>query len=141
MKSGLKIYTSYVTQKNVESAIRQEILPIFIIRNIRNSEVIGKYSGTAVHFFQLAPSDMLFRNKRDGKIDMYDYKKLYTIEMSSVNFQDTIERLEFLASICNTDRVVLMGYGRDRETCHRSALADILNLSGILENSVDEIEL
>lgn len=141
MKSGLRIFTSYVSQNNVASAIRQEILPVFIIRNIKNSEVIGKYSGTAVHFFQLSPSDMLFRNKRDGKISMEDYKKLYTIEMSEVSFQDIIERLEFLASICNTNRVVLMGYGHNKDNCHRSVLAEILNNSGLLEQPVEEIEL
>lgn len=141
MKSNLVLYTSYVTKENISEAVSRGLLPIFILRNIRNSEVCGKWSGSAIHFYSLAPSDDLYQRWRDGKIGLEDYKKNYAIEVSNVKFQDIIERLGYLCEICNASGAVLMGYGESYENSHRSTLAEILNASGLLEGKVEEIKL
>ena len=139
MKSKLKIYTSYVSPLTLEAVIKNNILPIFIIRSIYNSQLIGRYSDTALHFKNLSPSDNLFRNKRDGIISDLEFKKGYIIEMSRVNFHEIIKRLDYLASLSGAAGVVLMGYGSSYESCHRKILAELLNGSGLLENNIKEL--
>lgn len=139
MKSNLKIYTSYVSPDNLKSVIEANYLPIFILRNISNSTLIGKWSGTAVHFKQLSPSNELYQAMRDNKITTKTYHEKYKKEISGVNLKELIEKLEFLASVCNGKGVVLMSYGWNYEKCHRSALSDILNNSNLLINKVTEI--
>lgn len=139
MKSKLKIYTSYVSPLTLEAVVKKNILPIFIIRSIHNSQLIGKYSDTAIHFKNLAPSDTLFRNRRDGIISDIEFKKGYIIEMSRVNFQETIRKLDYLASLSGASGVVLMGYGSSYESCHRKILSELLNGSGLLENNIKEL--
>lgn len=139
MKSKLKIYTSYVSPLTLKSIIASNLLPIFIVRSIYNSQLIGQYSDTAVHFKILAPSDKLFQNRRDGIISDLEFKKGYVIEMSRVNFQDIIRKLDHLASISGASGVVLMGYGSAYDTCHRKLLSELLNGSGLLENDIKEL--
>lgn len=139
MKSGLEIKTSFVSPITLQVFIEHGYLPIFIIRNIGNSTLIGKYSGTAVHFKNLAPSTELFRAKRDSLIPQEEFTKRYIIEMSEVNFPEIIRKLEYLKEISGSRGIVLLGYGSDDKICHRSALAGILNESGLLEKRVTEI--
>ena len=139
MKSKLRIYTSYVSPLTLEVITKNNILPIFIIRSIHNSQLIGKYSDTALHLKSLAPSDMLYRSKRDGIISDLEFKKGYIIEMSRINFQEVVRRLDYLASLSGASGVVLMGYGSSYESCHRKILAELLNGSGLLENDIKEL--
>lgn len=139
MKSKLKIYTSYVSPANLQLIVEKNLLPIFIIRSIHNSQLIGKYSDSSIHFKILAPSDQLFRDRRDGKISDLEFKKGYIVEMSRVNFQEVIRRIDYLASLCGASGVVLMGYGQQYDTCHRKTLSELLNGSGLLENSIKEL--
>ena len=141
MKSKLHIYTSYVSPMTLDVFVKNNILPIFIIRSIHNSQLIGKYSDTLIHFKDLAPSGELYRARRDGLIGDLEFNKKYVIEMSEINFQDIIKRLDYLASLCGADSVVLLGYGMDYERCHRKLLAELLNASGLLENNIKEIVL
>lgn len=141
MKSKLNIYTSFVSPKTLDLFIGSNILPIFIIRSIHTSKLIGMYSDTSIHFKELSPSNSLYQAKRDGLIGMTDFEKRYTIEMSEINFQDVIKRLDYLASLCNASGVVLMGYGEDPNQCHRKTLMDLLNYSDLLENKIREAEL
>lgn len=139
MKSKLEIKTSFVSPITLKIFSEQGYLPIFIIRNIKPSELIGKYSDTSIHFKNLAPSNELFRAKRDSIIDFEEFSKRYIIEVSEVNLQKIIERLEYLAGLSGAKGVVLLGYGSDNKICHRSILASLLNESGLLENRVTEI--
>jgi len=142
MKSNIKIHTSFVSPVTLDLFIRNNYLPIFIIRSIGNSELIGRFSGTAVHFKQLSPSAELFRAKRDLMIDFTEFSKRYIIELSSnIDFQEIIEKLEYLANLSNARGVVLLGYGSDNTKCHRSILAELFNSSGYLENKVTEFIL
>lgn len=139
MKSNLKLYTSFVSPVNVPNLIKNDYLPIFIIRSIRGSKLIGEFEGTAIHFPQLAPSRELLWSVRDGKIDRLEFNKKYTIEMSRLNLFETIKKLEYLAKISNAKGVVLLGYGSDPDKCHRSVLSNILNGLGIMAD-VEEIK-
>lgn len=139
MKSKLNLYTSFVSPMTLDATVKANILPVFIIRSIHNSQLIGQYSDTAIHFKQLAPSTELFRARRDGLITFLEFQKKYVIEMSEINFQDTIKRLDYLASLCNASGVVLMGYGSDYNLCHRKILSELLNSSDLLENVITEL--
>lgn len=139
MKSKLNIYTSYVSPTTLRTIVDNNLLPIFIVRSIYNSQLIGRWSDTAIHFKILAPSDKLYQNKRDGKISELDFKKYYVIEMSKINFQDIIKKLDNLANLSGANGVVLMGYGSSYDSCHRKLLSELLNGSGLLENKIKEL--
>lgn len=139
MSYQLQVKTSFVCPMNTFILPKCGYLPIFIIRSIYRSDLIGKYSGTAVHMKELAPSNELFRAKRDGLIGMEEFAKRYIIEMSEVNLRDVISRFDYLASLSGAKGVVLMGYGSDDTLCHRSILRDLLNDTGLLIERVTEI--
>ena len=139
MKSKLKIYTSYVSPMTLRAIVDNNLLPVFVIRSIYNSQLIGRWSDTAIHFKNLAPSDKLFQNRRDGLITELEFKKYYVIEMSRVNFQEAIKKLDNLAQLSGANGVVLMGYGSSYESCHRKLLSELLNGSGLLENTIKEL--
>lgn len=136
---NLQVKTSYVSPINLQVFPENGYLPIFIVRNISNSPLIGQYSGTAVHFRCLAPSSDLLRLKRNGIIGREDFEKRYIIEMSGVNFPDVIGRLNYLMKISDARGIILMGYGADDKECHRSILRDLLNDSGLIGERVTEL--
>ena len=140
MKSELKINTSFVSPATLERFRCNNILPIFIVRNIENSELIGQYSGSPVHLKELSPSNELFRKKRDKALSIDEFKKLYAIEITErVDLKRIIDKLESLVELSGARSVVLLGYGSDYDSCHRSVLAKILNGSGLLEKPVKEL--
>lgn len=124
---NLKIYTGFVSPLTVPEVISNNILPIFIIRQIKGSEIIGQYDGTCLHFPELSPSFDLFRSIRDGLIGREEFEKKYIIEISQINLFDIIKRLEYLAEVSNAKAVILMGYGSDRKKCHRSVLGNLIS--------------
>ena len=137
----LQIKTSFVSPVTLKIFTENGYLPIFVIRNISNSELIGKYSGTAVHFKELSPSTELFRDKRDGVIDFTEFTKRYIIEMSNVNFVGIVDKLNYLSELSGARGVILMGYGSDDKKCHRSILSNLINSMGILNSRITEIIL
>jgi hypothetical protein len=140
MKSELKINTSFVSPATLERFRSNNILPIFIVRNIENSELIGQYSGSPVHLKELSPSNELFRKKRDKALSIDEFKKLYAIEITErVDLKRIIDKLESLVELSGARSIVLLGYGSDYDSCHRSVLAKILNGSGLLEKPVKEL--
>lgn len=140
MKSELKINTSFVSPATLERFRGNNILPIFIVRNIENSELIGQYSGSPVHLKELSPSNELFRKKRDKALSIDEFKKLYAIEITErVDLKRVVDKLESLVELSGARSVVLLGYGSDYDSCHRSVLAKILNGSGLLEKPVKEL--
>lgn len=140
MKSELKINTSFVSPATLERFRSNNILPIFIVRNIENSELIGQYSGSPVHLKELSPSNELFRKKRNKVVSIEEFKKLYAIEITErVDLKRIIDKLESLVELSGARSIVLLGYGSDYDSCHRSVLAKILNGSGLLEKPVKEL--
>lgn len=140
MKSELFIYTSFVTKENLEATIKDyNMLPIFVLRSIKNSELIGKYNGSAVHLRELSPSSPLYQAYRDGLIGWEEYKKRFLIELSKIKLYNIIDRLESLCNISDASGVVLFAYGQDPTTSHRSILSDLINSSGLLENQITEM--
>lgn len=139
MSYQLRIVTSYVSPLNLKIFPENGYLPIFIIRSIHNSSLIGKYSGTVVHMKELSPSSELFRAKKDGLIDREEFVKRYIIEMSNINLLDMVNKFNYLASLSGAKGVVLMGYNSDDRECHRSVLRDLLNDTGLLSNHVVEL--
>ncbi len=140
MKSGLFIYTSFVTEENLKATIKNyNMLPIFVLRSIKNSELIGKYNGSAVHIRELSPSSPLYQAYRDGLIGWEEYKKRFLIELSKIKLYNIIDRLESLCNISDASGVVLFAYGQDPTTSHRSILSDLINSSGLLENQITEM--
>lgn len=140
MKSELKINTSFVSPATLERFRSNNILPIFIVRNIENSELIGQYSGSPVHLKELSPSNELYRKKRDKALSIDEFKKLYAIGITErVDLKRIIDKLESLVELSGARSVVLLGYGSDYDSCHRSVLAKILNGSGLLEKPVKEL--
>lgn len=139
MKSDLKIYTSFVSPLTLPEFISKGLLPIFIIRNISNSSLIGKYSDTPIHMKELAPSNELFREKRDKRITQEEFEKRYAIEISEINLEKQLQKLEQLVQCSDASGVVLLGYGSSYDSCHRQVLSSILNNSGLLNNRIKEI--
>lgn len=140
MKSELKINTSFVSPATLERFRSNNILPIFIVRNIENSELIRQYSGSPVHLKELSPSNELFRKKRDKALSIDEFKKLYAIEITErVDLKRVVDKLESLVELSGARSIVLLGYGSDYDSCHRSVLAKILNGSGLLEKPVKEL--
>lgn len=139
MKSKLKIYTSFVSPLTLHEFMEKDLLPIFIVRNISNSELIGNYSRTPVHCYQLSPSTDLYRKKRDNLITEEEFEKLYAIEMSNVDLESIVKDWELLAECSGAKGLVLLNYGSS-ET-YRKTLRDILNGSEIFEQQVQEILL
>lgn len=119
--------------------ISRNLLPIFILRHIKNSELIGKYSDTAIHFKDLAPSDLLYRRKRDKEITFDEFKEEYLKEISGVNLSEMLKKLGSLILISNADGAIFLGYGSSVETCHRSILSELLNKSGLLGEEIKEL--
>ena len=138
MKSGLKVYTSYVSAENIEYFSKHGILPVFIIRNISNSPLINKWSGSPIHIKDLSPRTELFQRYKRGIIDFDTYIKEYIIGLSQVNFYGLMKRLDTLASSSGANALVLMGYVEDPAKCHRTPLASMIDMTEYFENSVQE---
>jgi len=126
MKTNLKIYTSFINRENIEKIVERELLPIFIVRSIGKFDYLEKWSNTPLHFRELSPSYELYWLWRDGKIDYELFCKRFIIELSSLDFQDIVLRLENLAKASNARGVVLLGIGENKDNSHRTIISDIL---------------
>lgn len=140
MKSKLLIRTGCVTPQTMQAFPEAGWLPVFILRTIYNSSLIGGYTGSPVHMYWLAPHPETYHLWRDGKVDWETYARMYENEiLRGVKFDSLIERLEVLVNASGAKGVVLMGYGQDPKKCHRSVLSRLLNSSGLLEERVKEL--
>ena len=139
MKSNIRIYTSYITAKNLQILKDNNILPIFVVRYVDNNPIIKQFANSPIHFKQLAPSDELISKARFKKINREDFTKQYCLELSNINFENVIKKLESLINQSNAIGVALLGYKADKDECHRSILSSVLNSSNLLENKVVEL--
>ena len=134
----IEIITSFVAPYTLKYFIKNDFLPIFILRSIHNSKLIGKYSDSAVHLKDLSPSNELFQARRDRKIEIEEYKQRYLDEIKHIDFNQIIKRLINLKDISGAKGIVLMSYGGNPVGCHRTFLAEYLNNSGLLKNKITE---
>ena len=142
MKINFDVFTSFVSPWTWKHLISEgNYLPILAIRNIKNSNVIGYLSDTAVHFKELSPSNSLYQAKRDKEINLEDFRKRYLIELSSISVESIVDRFNLLMNVSGAKGIIIFGYGSDSSVCHRSTLASLLNLSGLFEKEIIEFEL
>jgi len=134
----INLITSFVTPYTLNYFIKKELLPVFILRSIRNSDLIGKYSDSAVHFKDLSPSNELFQARRDKKIGIKEYKQRYLDEIKHIDLNQILRRFANLREISGAKGIVLMSYGGNPVGCHRTFLAEYINNSGLLKNLIIE---
>ena len=127
--TDFKLFMSFVSPNTLDFFINSGLLPIFIIRNIKTSDLIGKYSETALHIKELSPSNELYQRMRDGLLSFEEYAKKYTIEMSEVNLYSVIEKIKTLIRLSGAKTAILLDY--NGKFYHHSILAGILNNMGI----------
>lgn len=138
-RKNLPVWTSFVSKKNLNYFKEHNILPIFIARTITNSDLIGKWQGTPVHFSELAPSPKLLRDwKTFDKIQKPEFEKRFLRELSGVNPWKIFRRLDILCHLGKADGIVLLGYGFDPENDHRSVVAKYLNSSYLIDTPITE---
>lgn len=127
----LKYWTSYVSPGTMKYLPKQGILPIFAIRKISGSTLIGGYSGTSIHLKELSPSYELFKKYRyDGEITREEFEKGYIIELSQLNIEKIMGRISSMAKSCNAIGVAFMGYGQFEED-YRGILSRFLSSYGL----------
>jgi uncharacterized protein YeaO (DUF488 family) len=142
MKTNFDVYTSFISPWTWKHLVSEgNYLPILAIRNIKNSNVIGHLSDTAVHFKELSPSNSLYQAKRDNEISLEDFHKRYLIELSGISIETIVERFNRLFEVSGARGLIIFGYGSNNEVCHRSTLASLLNLSGLFKNNITEFIL
>lgn len=134
----IKLITSFVTPYTLNYFIKKELLPVFILRSIHNSDLIGKYSDSAIHFKDLSPSNALFQARRDRKIEIEEYRQRYLDEIKHIDLNQILKRFTNLQNISGAKGIVLMSYGGNPVGCHRTFLAEYLNSSGLLKNLITE---
>lgn len=142
MKTNINVFTSFIspwTWKHL--VIEGNYLPIIVVRNIRNSKVVGHLSDTAVHFKELSPSSSLYQAKRDKEIDLIDFQRKYLIELSGISIESVVERFNQLFNISGAKGLIIFGYGSDSNLCHRSILSSMFNASGLFEKEITELVL
>lgn len=139
--SDLQIYTSFVSVKNMKRCTADlNLVPVFAMKKIFNSEIIGIYSDTALHVFEFSPSNELYHSFIDGDIDMDGlHDELFDELDYSLDLERFISKLETMAKVSNASGVVIMTYGRDPRKGYRPILAEYLNNSGLLKKPVYEI--
>lgn len=143
LKANFEVHTSFISPWTWENLVEKgNNLPILAIRNISNSRVIGRFQDSSIHFKELAPSNELFREKRDGYISLQEFQRRYILELlDNVSFSKIVERFNQLYEISGASGVIIFGYGSNDEVCHRSVLAEVLNKTGFFRNRITEIIL
>ena len=101
---------------------------MFIIRNMRDSKLIGQYSDTCLHLRNLSPSTELLHRFKNNIINREEYKDQYLLEIVSrnISFSDLIMKFSVLDKMVSSSGIVLLGYNQDPELCHRRFLAEFM---------------
>ena len=142
-KANFEVHTSFISPWTWKTLVEEgNQLPILAIRNISGSKLIGKYQDSSIHFKELSPSNELFREKRDKKIDIDEFHRRYILEIfNNVSFNDVVSRVINLYEVSGASGVVIFGYGSNDEICHRSTLSDLLNKTDLFRYRITEIIL
>ena len=113
----MKIFTSYISKENLDLLISLNYLPMFIIRNMRDSKLRN-----------LSPSTELLHQFKNNIINRDEYKDRYLLEIVSrnISFSDLIMKFSVLDKMVSASGIVLLGYNQDPELCHRRFLAEFM---------------
>ena len=120
-----KIYTSYYSK----AAKLNENDFVFIQISLSSPKW---FPHNLVKFLSLAPTWDLLNSYKDGEIkseEQYD-KKYYEI-LNSLNKEEVIKKLNWIKEKTNKN-VVLLCWEKDKNECHRSLLANWLDI-GVIE--------
>ena len=109
MKVNVKLYSSHLDKLKLRKAISENLLPVFLIRSIWKIGYIAQWSETPIHLKELSPSNELFWDYRDEIITEIEYQKKLLIELSNLDLQEIILRLENLKNISGASGVILFG--------------------------------
>lgn len=134
----IPIHTSYVTNTTFGDRIKLDLLPIFCIKSIYKSETIGKYSGTCIHFPDLAPSYKLSQDLRNGSVQRPEFEKSYLLEIGKIDIPEFVNKIQYLGKISGAKGIILYGYGKDTNYCHRTTLAGLLCNLGLVNYEIKE---
>lgn len=139
--SELQIYTSFVSARNIKRCVNTlNLIPVFAMKKLFNSDVIGAFSDTALHLHELSPSNELYHSYVDGELDLPGLYSGFNSELEEkVDLKSLLYRFEVMAKVCGASGIVIMTYGRDPRKGYRPAISDYLNSSGLLEKPVYEI--
>lgn len=124
----MKIYTSFISRENLDLLVSLNYLPMFIIRNMRDSKLIGQYSDTCLHLRNLSPSTELLNQFRNNLISREEYKNQYLLELvlRRISFSDLIMKFKALDQMVSSSGIVLLGYNENPDLCHRRFLAEFM---------------
>lgn len=139
--SDLQIYTSFVSVKNLKRCTTDlNLVPVFAMKKIFNSEIIGIYSGTVLHQYDLCPSNELYHSFLGGDIDLDTYCNNFKVELeTTVDLEECIKKFELMVKVSNASGIVIMTYDHDPRDGYRPVLCEYFNGSGKLKNPVYEI--
>lgn len=108
----LNVGYTQLTQENLQKCVESNILPIFVSRSLTDTPALG-LEGTSVHFPDLAPSwDLLKQWKHRGLPDS-TFESRYLTELMGAPVRPALRRIELMAEICGTTKVMLMSRPKD----------------------------
>lgn len=122
----IKLWTSYASSDVLKYFEEREILPLFIARTIKDSQLIGGWQGTPIHLPQFAPSPMLLREWKYNSLPDQEFEEQFFDELMEQDIPEVLSRIKTMIRICQAKGAVLIGYGVDPEKDHRSFLARFL---------------
>lgn len=124
----MKILTSFISKENLDSLIDLNYLPIFIIRNMRDSSLLNRYSDTCLHLRELSPSTELLSKFKNNTISVEEYRNRYLVEivLRNISFSRLITKFSTLNDLTMSSGIVLLGYNENPELCHRRFLAEFM---------------
>ena len=104
---------------------------------MRDSKLLGVYSDTCLHLRELSPSTELLKSYKNNEITREEYKIKYLTELifRNISINNLMTKFKTLDNIVSPSGIVLLGYPKNPEECHRRFLAEFLeNLTGYTIN-------
>lgn len=142
MKIDLEIKTGRISKLNLIEYTRSGYIPVFICRFM--NPLVKCYENSILHFPEAAPSAELLHSSKSGKIDWEEYTERYYNELLSRKFKvdefiDKLYKLTVNNPEVKARGVVLLCYCHDRNKCHRSLLANLINSLDLLTDKIIEL--
>lgn len=98
----MKIYTCEVDENSIKETIDDNLLPIFIEKELKYS-YIEKWNNTSIHLKELSPpSELILLG------DTLDFKIKYLLELSTkISLSKHLSKLSTLITVSNSEGIVL----------------------------------
>lgn len=133
----LDIKTGRISKTNLECYIRSGYLPVFVCRFM--NPLVEKYENTRIHFKELSPSYELFCDSKYNNLPFESYIDRYIEEQKNLDVLRLLGRIKSLVDESNSKGAVLLCYCKDRNHCHRSILAEMINSTKLLSSPIVEL--